>query len=145
DVFDTFAQTANLINAAVTGGIDFQHVQRAAFSNFLTAIVLIVEVSFWAAGAVEAFCENASDSCFASAARAAKEVSMSDAFLLDRAGQCLGDMLLADDVFKALRTVLTGYDLVTHFSAEFGNRRAEVWIPHFCNLHLRNQLAELCI
>ena len=108
------AQFADLLDAVVARAVDFQHVQRAAFGDFLAARVVVVEIDFGAAGAVQAFGEDARDGGFAGAARAAEEIGVRDAFLLDGVGERLGDVLLADDVAKALRPIFSGYDLIRH-------------------------------
>ncbi len=76
---------------------------------------------FGSAVAVQAFGEDAGDGGFAGAARAAKQIGVRDALLLDGVGERLGDVFLADDVGETLRAVLSGYDLICHkiFSFEF--------------------------
>src|SRR5439155_1251150 len=71
-IFHRFAQAADFVDAAVARGINFQNVQRAAFGDFLAASVGIVEINFWAAGAVEAFGKDAGNGGLAGAARPAK-------------------------------------------------------------------------
>src|SRR5262252_3030188 len=44
-------------------------------------------------------------------------------------------MLLADDIFKALRTVLASDNLITHSRAEFGRQREECKKIAFYILH----------
>ena len=87
---------------------------RAAFGDFLAARVVVVEVHLRPAGAVEAFGEDAGDGGLAGAARAAEQVGVRDAVLLDGVGERLRDVLLADDVGEPLRAILPGYDLIRH-------------------------------
>ena len=113
-VFAGLAQFAHLLDAVVAGAVNFQHVQRAALGDFLHARVVVVEIHLGAAGAIEAFGEDAGDGGLAGAARAAKQVGVGDALLLDGVGERLGDVFLADDVGEPLRAVLSGDDLIGH-------------------------------
>ena len=45
--------------------------------------------------------------------------------LFDGMGERPGDVVLSHDILKALRPVLTGYDLVAHSSAESGAHGSE--------------------
>jgi hypothetical protein len=45
---------------------------------------------------------------------AAEDVAMRYTLLFEGILKCAGDMLLPDHLRKALRTVLTGEDLITH-------------------------------
>ena len=108
------AQLADLVDAAVAGAVDFEHVERAAFGDFLAARIVVVEIHLRAAGAVQAFGKNAGDGGLAGAARAAEKIGVGDAVLLDGVGERLRDMLLADDIGETLRAILSGYDLIGH-------------------------------
>ncbi len=113
-VFAGLAQLADLLDAVVAGAVNFQHVERAALGDFLAARVVVVEVHLRAAGAVEAFGEDAGDGGLAGAARAAEQVGVRDALLLDGMGERLRDVLLPDDIREALRAVFAGNDLISH-------------------------------
>ena len=80
-VFAGLAQFAHLFHAVVARAVNFQHVQRAAFGDFLHARIIVVEIHLRAAGAIQAFGENAGDGGFAGAARPAKQIGVRDAFL----------------------------------------------------------------
>ena len=113
-VFAGLAQFADLFDAVVARAVNFQNVERAAFGDFNAARILVVEIDFRAAGAVQAFGEDAGDGGLAGAARAAKQVGVRDALLLDGVGERLGDVLLPDDVGEPLRAVFSGDDLIGH-------------------------------
>ena len=78
-----FAQFAHLLDAVVAGAVDFQHIERAAFGDFLALGIVVVEIDLGSAGAVQALGEDARDGRFARAARAAEQIGMGDALLLD--------------------------------------------------------------
>ena len=60
--------------------------------------ILFVKINFRAAGAIQAFGEDAGDGGLAGAARAAKQVGVRDALLLDGVGERLRDVFLPDDI-----------------------------------------------
>ena len=107
-------QLADLLDAIIAGAVDFENVQRPALGDFLAARVGVVEIHFRSAGAIEAFGKNAGDGGFASAARAAKEVGVSNALALDGLGEGLSDVFLPHNLGEALRAILPGYDLIGH-------------------------------
>ena len=135
------AQLADLLDAVVAGAVDFEHVQRAAFGDFLAARVVVVEIHLRAAGAIEALGEDAGDGGFAGAARAAKQVGVGDALLLDGVGQRLGDVFLAHHIAEALRPILPGYDLIAHLSDDFAiaERGMKLLQTHVCHSANRNR------
>ena len=71
--------------------------------------------------AVEGHGHDARDGGFADAAMAGEDVAVGDAVLAERVHQGAGDVVLAGDVGKALRTVFSGQNLVTHgWTRSFG-------------------------
>ena len=117
-VFAGLAKFAHLFDAIVARAVNFQDVQRAALGDFDAARILLVEINFRSAGAVEAFGKDAGDGGLAGAARAAKQVGVRNAVLPDGVGKRLGDVLLPDDLGEPLRAVFSGDDLIRH-SFEF--------------------------
>ena len=111
-VFARFAQFADLFDAVVAGAVNFEHVERTAFSDFNAAGIGVVEVNFGSAGAIQRLGKNAGDGGFAGAARAAKKIRVCDALLRDGVAERLGDVLLADDIGEALRAIFAGNDLI---------------------------------
>src|SRR5688572_11021316 len=114
-----FAKFADLLHAVVAGAVNFEHVQRAAFSDFLAARIIFVEVDFGAVGAIEAFGENSRDGGFAGAAWTAEQVGMSDPLLFNGARKGLRNMLLAYHILEALRPIFSSYDLIRHVEPGF--------------------------
>jgi hypothetical protein len=117
-VFARLAQFADLLDAVVARAVNFQHVERAAFCDFLGARIAVVKINLRAAGAVQTFCKNSGNCRFTSSTRAAKKIRVRDAFLRDGVGQRLRDVLLSDDVGETLRAVFSGDDLVTHVNRQ---------------------------
>ncbi len=81
DVLDRLAQFADLVDAAIAGAVDFQHVHRAAFGDFHGARIVVGEIDLGAVGAIEAFGKNSGDGGLARAARADEKVGVGDALL----------------------------------------------------------------
>ena len=103
-VGDVVKQFACFFDAGARGGIDFDEVGEAALVNFFAVVAFAAgvgaDVVFLA---VERFGEDAGDGGFADAACAGKEVSVVDAVMVQRVGQRLGHMRLADQFVKVFR------------------------------------------
>ena len=132
-VFAGLAQLAHLLDAVVARAVNFQHVERPALGDFNATRVLVVEINFRAAGAVQAFGKDAGDGGLAGAARAAEQIGVRDALLLDGVGERLGDVFLADHVGETLRAVFSGYDLI-------GHHRITIYDLRFTSFALERQL-----
>ena len=74
--------------------------------------VFVVKTDLGSAGTIQAFGEDAGDGRLARAPRAAKQIGVRDAFLLDGVGERLRDVFLADNIGKPLRTVFSGDYLI---------------------------------
>ena len=111
-----FAQFANLVDAAVGGGVDFDYIDRVAGANFGAGIADAAGLGhrLVRGAAVERHGQDAGDGGFADAAMAAEDVAVRNALLLDGVLQRAGDVLLANDFGEFLRTVFAGQDLVAH-------------------------------
>ena len=108
------AQVADLLDAVVARAVDFDHVQRPSFHDFLTARIVVGEVRLGPAGAVQALRKNARDGGLARAARTAKQIRVRDAMSRDGIGERLRDVLLPHHVAETLRPVFSGNDLIGH-------------------------------
>jgi hypothetical protein len=113
-VFHRFAQLPDLFDTIVTGAVNLEHVDGPAFSDFHAARIGIVEIDLGPVGAIETFGENAGDRGFARSAGSTEQIGVGDPILLNGVGQSLRDMLLADDIRKTLRTILSRDDLISH-------------------------------
>ncbi len=109
-----FAQFANLIDAAVRGRVDFEHVERSSRGNFAAGVAGVVGLGGRALRAVERFGENARRGGLSHAAHARKNVRVRHAIRLDRVRERLGDVLLADEVAERLRPVFSRDDFIAH-------------------------------
>ncbi len=114
NVLARLAQLPHLLDAVVARAVNFQHIHRTAFGDFLHARVVVVEIHFRPAGAVEAFGKNARNGRFPRPARSAKQIRVRNAVLFDGVGERVGDVLLTNDVLKPLRAVFAGDDLIGH-------------------------------
>ena len=108
------AEFADLIDAAVGGGVDLNDIDRIALADLgagFTDFARFGGGSFGAAdgiAAVEGGGEDASDGGLADAAVAGEDVAVGDALLTERVHQGHGDVILTDDVGEALGAILTG-------------------------------------
>ena len=108
------AQFADLVDAAVGGRVDFNHVEGISEADLAAGVALVAGFRGGALRAVERFGENARRGCFAHAARARKNVGMRHAAGLDGVGERARDVLLPDHVGKRLRPPFSRDDLVAH-------------------------------
>src|SRR5690606_1980303 len=98
----------------VAVAVNFEVVDRAALGDLAATWVVVVEVHFRSAGAIEALGEDARDGGLAGPSRSAEQVRVRDAVLLDGMSERAGDVLLPDHIAEALRPVFACDDLVRH-------------------------------
>ena len=97
-VFAGFAQFADLLHAVVARAVDFQHVDASGLRRFPCTSGRCHRNPPSGRRCSSGLGKNAGDGRFAGAARAAKQIGVRDAVLLDGVGERLRDVLLADDV-----------------------------------------------
>ena len=108
------AQLANLVDAAVGGGVDLDDIDGVAGADLGAGFAELAGLDGGAGGgadgvaAVEGHGQDAGDGGLADAAVAAEDVSVGDAVLGERVGEGDGDVVLADDVGEALGAVFSG-------------------------------------
>ncbi len=108
------AQLANLVDAAVGGGVDFEHIDGVAGANFETGVANEAGLGggpFRAADlvpAVERRGQDAGDGGLADAAMAAEDVAVRYAVLRERVQQRTRDVVLPDNIGETERAVLAG-------------------------------------
>ena len=105
------AELADLVDAAVAGAVDLEHVDVVAGGDAACRCRTRRRAS--AVGpvdAVERLGQDAGGGGLADAAGAGEEVGVGDAIGLDGVGQGLGDRLLADEVGELLRPIAAGQD-----------------------------------
>ena len=108
------AQLTHLIDAVVAGAVDLQHVDRAALGDLVALRIVIGKIDLRPVGAVEALGKNPRQGRLAGSPWPAEQIGVRDSLTTDGVGQRLADVILADDIAEALRTVFPGYDLVRH-------------------------------
>ena len=110
------AQFADLVNAAVGGGVDFDHIDGVAGANLAAGIANPARLRHRVVLrlAIQRHGQNASDGCLADAAMAAENVAMRDASLLDGVLQGAGDVVLPNHLRKLLGPVFARENLITH-------------------------------
>ena len=117
-VRDAFPKFLDAFDASIGGAVDLQDVEAATLLDLFADIVVWVEVSFWAFGAVEGFGEDAGGGGFPDSARADKKKGVGQTTLGNGVGQGTDDMILADKLRKGARAVFAGENKVTHRKAE---------------------------
>ena len=110
------AQLANLVDAAIGGRVNLDHVDRVTGTNFGARFADAAGFGDRMIGrtAIQRHRQNARHRGFPNAAMPAKNVAVSHAVLLNGIFQRASDMLLPDHVGEALRTVFAGQDRVAH-------------------------------
>ncbi len=110
------AQFANLVDAAIGGSVDLNHVNGIAGANLAARIANTARLGnrMILRLAIQRHRQDARDGGFADAAMAAEDVSVRDAPLPNGVLQGAGDVLLPDDLGEFLWPVFAGKDLVAH-------------------------------
>src|ERR1700739_998371 len=114
------AQFANLVDAAVGGGVDLDYIHGVALADLNAGVAHAAGLRRGTLGraylstAIQGLGKDAGDGGFANAAVAGKDIAVGDAVLRERVQQCTCDVVLAGYVGKALRTIFASQYLVTH-------------------------------
>ena len=108
------AQLAHLVDAAIGGGVNFEHVEGIARGDFAASVALIARFRRRAVHAIQGLGQDAGRGRFADAARARKDIGVRDAPLADRVLQRARDVLLAHNFRKRERAPFPRDDLVAH-------------------------------
>ena len=117
------AQLANLVDAAIGGRVDLDHVDGVALANLDAGVADAARLRRRAlrranlGAAVQRHGQDARDGGFADAAMPGKDVAVRNAVLAERIHQRARHVVLAGHVGKALRTVFSGQNLITHVCA----------------------------
>ena len=108
------AELADLVDAAVGGGVDLDDVDGVAGADLGAGLADVAglgggaELAADGVAAVERHGQDAGDGGLADAAVAGEDVAVGDAVLGERVHQGHGDVVLSDDVGEALGTVFAG-------------------------------------
>jgi hypothetical protein len=105
-VGDFVAQVANVVDAAVGGRVDLNQVERPTVQRRATQRAGVARVAVFSMLAVDGAVQDAGDRRLARAAGTREEVGVCRPLEFDGVAQRAGDVLLADDVFKAERAPL---------------------------------------
>src|SRR5699024_6974639 len=103
------AQLAGIVDAAVAGGVDLDHVEApgAAVGQVAAGVALAAGDVRRPLDAVQAAREDARGRRLATAARAREQVGVTDPAGAQRTPQRRGDMVLSDHLGEGLRAVTT--------------------------------------
>ena len=113
-VADHFAEFANLVDAAIGCGVDFDDVKRRASSDFFAGVALTARFGGGTVYAIQRFGEDTRGRSLADTACAGKNVSVGDPIIANRVCERVGDMALTYEILESLRAPLAGYDLIGH-------------------------------
>src|SRR5438552_3696699 len=105
---DVLTDFADLVDAAVAGAVDLEHVHVLAGGDAAAAVADAAGRDGRPLFAVERLGEDAGGGGFADAAGAGEEVGVGDAVAGDGVAEGLGDGLLPDQVAEQLRPVAAG-------------------------------------
>ena len=114
------AQLADLVDAAIGGGVDLDDVDGIAGLDLGAAFADLAWLGRWPRGradgiaAVQRHGQDARDGGLADAAVAGEDVTVGDAVLGERMHQSHSDVVLSDDVGEALGTIFASEYLVGH-------------------------------
>ena len=108
------AEFADLVDAAVGGGVDFDDIDGVAGADLGAGLTDFAglgggaDIAADGVAAVKRHGEDAGNGGLADAAMAAEDVAVGDAVLGERVHQGHGDVILANDIGEALRTIFAG-------------------------------------
>ncbi len=117
---------ADVVDAGVRRGVDFEHIEIAAFGDFDTHVADAARVRGRPFVTVERAGEDAGGRRLADAACAGKHERLGDAAAADRVAERLRDAFLADDLVKPLRTPLAREDLIGHECGQLKSGRCRL-------------------
>ena len=124
-VADVVAQLADLFDPVVTRAIDFEDIEAITGRDFLAAIANPARADSWSLHTVKCLRQDAGGGGFTDPSRTDKKVGMGEAILLDCILKSAGDMRLADEVVKRLRSIFTSKNLITHRWNLIGSKAGE--------------------
>jgi hypothetical protein len=117
---EALLEAPNLVDAVVAGAVDLLHVHVVALRDLRAGCTYLARRFGGSNGlavcaeAVEALGQQARARSLADAANPGEHERMSDAASLDRARERPLHVLLTDEVFERLRTILSSEDEVAH-------------------------------
>jgi hypothetical protein len=97
-VIDLLTEAPDIINAGITGGVNFNNIQGVAFGDGAAHGTGIAGFALAIGQAVDSFSQNAGGAGLAGAARAAEEVGVGDATAAEGIAQSLCYRLLANNL-----------------------------------------------
>jgi hypothetical protein len=110
------AQRADLVDAAVAGGVQLDEIQGAALQEEAAGITGVAGLAFAGLGAVHCLGQQAAGGGLAGAAGAGEQVGVGDLAGADGVGQGAGDGLLAGHLGEGLGAPLAVEDFRGHGS-----------------------------
>ena len=109
---DVLPQGADLVDAAVAGGVDLDDIDVLPRGDRAAAVALIARLRRGPGRAFEGLGEDPRGARLADTAGAGEKIGVADAPRIDRPGETAGNMLLANQLVEALRPVAAGDDPV---------------------------------
>ena len=107
---DVLPEAADLVDAAIAGGIDFDDIHILPGGDCGARVALIARLGRGPGGAFEGLGEDSRGARLPDTAGAGEEIGVTNPARLDRSGESAGDMLLADEFVETLRPVAAGDD-----------------------------------
>jgi hypothetical protein len=123
-VLGVFDQAANVVDAGVAGGVNFQQIDETAGIDVHAGAALAARFRALPALAVQALGKDACDGGLADATGAGEQEGVMHAPGLQRVGQRAHDMFLSDQFGEALGAPFSGKDEIGHAGFR--------WTPPLC-------------
>jgi hypothetical protein len=117
-VGNAFPKFFDAFNAPVGGTVDLKDIEAPALLNFLTNIVIWIEIGFRSFGAVESFGEDAGGGGFSYPAGPDKKKRMCKTSLRNGVREGTDNVFLADELGKGARPIFASENEVAHDSLE---------------------------
>ena len=109
---DVLPQGADLVDAAVAGGVDLHDIDILPCGDRATVVAVIARLRRGPGRAFEGLGEDPRGARLAHTAGAGEKIGVADAPRFDRPGETASNVLLADQLVEALRPVAAGDDPV---------------------------------
>ena len=112
-VLGVFQHFADVVDAGVGRGVDFQQIHKTPCVDVAAGLALAARFAVLRVFAVQAFGQDAGDGGFAHAACACEQVGVVQAAFVERVLQRFYNVLLADQIGKGFGSPLAGEDLIS--------------------------------
>ena len=111
---DVFAEAADVIDARIGGGVDFENIKRGAFGYLDAGRAFAAGIRGGTVNAVNGPGQKPGGGCFAGTAGSAKEIAGADTAAFQAVSKGFRHMFLGDNIRKRLGSIFAGKDEIAH-------------------------------